>query len=33
MLTRPDRTGPDQNGWVGLGRVQKNLKKKTKKVF
>ena len=33
MFTRPDRTGPDQNGWAGLGPVQKNLKKKPKKVF
>jgi len=33
MFTRPDRTGPDQNGWAGLGPVQKNLKKKPKKSF
>jgi hypothetical protein len=33
MITRPDRTGPDQNGWAGLGPVQKNIKKNQKNRF
>jgi hypothetical protein len=28
IVPGPNRTGPDQNGWVGSGLVQKRKKKK-----